>query len=136
MKGLLICLALASACFAADLPDAPSKVKDWHVIEPTQLERISNVIRTQGPTFFQFRKGPDAPPFPNRNVLHSKAFWMQAGFMVAAEELARTRTHSESEPWAAAGVMGFSYLGYRMFSPCFTLGMTGSGLHWLKEWAK
>jgi hypothetical protein len=126
MKTILIALILCGSAFAADLPDAPSKVRSWHEIKPEPY---------RGPKFFQFRKGPDAPPFTNRNVLHSKAFWVQAGFMFAAEELARTRTHSESEPWAAAGVMGFSYLGYRFFSPCFTLGMTGSGAHWLKEWA-
>lgn len=127
MKYAIVFLLCTLPAFA-ELPDAPSHVKTWHEVEPKAAVR-------SGPKFFQFRKGPDAPPFTNRNVLHSKAFWFQAGFMFAAEELARTRTHSESEPWAAAGVMGFSYLGYRFFSPCFTLGMSGSGAHWLKEWA-
>ena len=129
MKSALVVFVLSIACLA-QVPDAPSKVKTWHTIDPKPV-----VVRS-GPKFFQFRKGPNAPLFTNHNVLHSKAFWIQAAFMVSAEELARTRTHSESEPWAAGAVAGFSYLGYRFFSPCFTLGMTGSGAHWLKEWAE
>ena len=133
MRNFVVVLLLSLSCLAADLPDAPSATKKstWHEIEDTKPlpHRYCD-----GPRFFQFRKGPNDQPATNKQVFKSKAFWIQSGFMFAAEELAGTRTGAHSERIAAAGVMGFSYLGYRFFSPSFTLSETVSGMSWIREW--
>ena len=132
---LMTLVVLCCFSLAADLPDSPSATKKstWHEIEDS---RPLPHRYCDGPRFFQFRKGPNDQPTSNKQVFKSKAFWIQSGFMFAAEELARTRTRSESEPWAAGAVMGFSYLGYRFFSPSFTLGEDGAAISWLNEWRK
>ena len=133
MQRLIVVLLLSLSCLAADFPDAPSATKrsTWHDIEDT---RPLPHRYCDGPRFFQFRKGPNDSPATNKQFFKSKKVWIQSAFMVGAEELAGTRTGAHSERFAAAGVFGFSYLGYRFFSPSFTLGMTGSGISWLREW--
>lgn len=119
-------LILCASCFAQELPDAPSTVQP-PVIQP-------------GPKFFQFRKGPQAPPLATtKQVFKSKVF-MSAHLIYTASVITDIQmTHEAKEKWHSEApvipvIWGMDYLMYRFICPCESVEAAGYGTyHYLKD---
>ena len=95
-------------------------------------------VPAESPRWWTLRLDPRKPLlYTNRQTLTDPTFIASCGYAVAMEELARTRTHSESEPYAVAIGCGFTYLFHRTFGKPFDLALPiGASFGWLREWKR